>query len=265
VTNILQVILLGLIQGLTEFLPISSSAHLIFIPNLFGWEQRGLAFDIATHLGTLTAVLFYYREDLLKIIKDSLQFKNSPYSKLGIYITLATIPVGLVGILCEGLIDKYLRSDVVIAISTIIFGIVLYLADKYNKKNQANAKLNIFNCLFVGLAQILALIPGASRSGVTLSAGLFAKLDRHTAAKFSFLLSIPVIGMAGGLQIYKLFFHGLTINLLEIVIGFSVAAISGYCCINVFLKLLQRIGLTPFVIYRIILGIMLLTFMQVYR
>ena len=257
--NILQTIILGLIQGLTEFLPISSSAHLIFIPNIFGWEQRGLAFDVATHLGTLSAVILYYRYELLKIAQDSIQFKLTNNSKLGLYIILATIPVGIAGILFEKVIDQYLRNNLVIAVSTMVFGIVLFLADYYNKKLSKHSELNIYNSLVIGLAQALALIPGSSRSGLTLSAGLLTKLDRLAAAKFSFLLSIPVIVIAGMLQVYKLFFHGLKINLLETSLGFVVAAISGYLCINVFLKLIQRVGLLPFVIYRIILGLTLLT------
>lgn len=257
--NILQTIVLGLIQGLTEFLPISSSAHLIFIPNILGWEQRGLAFDVATHLGTLSAVLLYYRNELLKITKDSLQLRLTKNSKLGLYIILATIPVGIAGIIFEKTIDQYLRNNLTIAISTIIFGIVLFFADYYNKKLQRHNELNVNNSILIGIAQAIALIPGSSRSGLTLSAGLFVKLDRVNAAKFSFLLSIPVIIMAGSLQVYKLFFHGLNINFLETSIGFAVAAISGYLCINLFLKLIQRIGLLSFVIYRIILGTALLT------
>ena len=256
--NILQTICLGLIQGLTEFLPISSSAHLIFIPNLFGWQARGIAFDVATHLGTLTAVLFYYRQELFAIAQDTLRGKVTANSKLGVYLIISTIPVGLAGIIAEGFINKYLRTDLVIAISTLFFGIILFLADNYSKKDNLTTKLNVSNTIFIGLVQILALIPGASRSGVTLSAGLFSKLERATAAKFSFMLSIPVIIMAGLLQLYKIIFQGLSVNLLECGVGFVVAALSGYLCINLFLKLIQRSGLLPFVIYRIILGTTLL-------
>jgi undecaprenyl-diphosphatase len=260
-TSIMQTIILGLIQGITEFLPVSSSAHLIFIPNLLGWSQRGIAFDVATHLGTLTAVLLYYRVQLWQITQDMLQAKNTPNSKLGLQLILATIPVGLAGIIFEKFIDQNLRTDHVIAISTIIFALILLLAQIYHNKHKPHTTPTMFESVFIGLAQILALIPGASRSGVTLSAGLFAKLDKANAAKFSFMLSIPVIAAAGMLQIYKIMFNNLAVNMPEIIIGFSVSAISGYFCIKVFISLLECVGLLPFIIYRILLGIALLAYL----
>ncbi len=259
--SLLQVIVLSLVQGLTEFLPVSSSAHLILVPTLLGWEDQGLAFDVAVHFGTLLAVIGYFRLEILKMLQDfgdSLRGKGtSVYAKRFWMIGFATIPVGLVGITCRNLVEVYLRSPIVIAVSTLGFAGVLWIADRIGKQRRELNALNRFDVLWIGLLQALSLIPGTSRSGITLTAGLFRGLSREAAAEFSFLLSIPVILCAGGLETLKLLKSSVEVNWGFLGLGVGISAISGYFCIVYFLKLLNKIGLFPFILYRFCLGIFL--------
>lgn len=260
--NIFHAVVLAIIQGLTEFLPVSSSAHLILVPIIFHWPDQGLAFDVIIHLGTLFAVLMYFRKELKLMIKDCWQaLKHKRYTKnfhLAWTIALATIPVGIAGITGNKIIGTYLRAPIVIAFTTIIFGILLGIATLVAKQKRNEYNVTWRDALMIGVAQAIALIPGTSRSGITLTAGLFAGLTRTAAARFSFLMSIPVIILAATIQCFDLYAQPEPINFQALFVGLVVAAISGYLCIDVFLKLLDRYGVMPFVIYRLILGVILL-------
>lgn len=257
--DIIQAIALALLQGLTEFLPISSSAHLILLPIVLGWEDQGLAFDVAVHVGTLTAVVAYYRKDLQQII--SAWFASicgqglNDAGRLAWFVILATIPVGLTGISLPDAVLEQLRSPIVIASSTIAFGILLWYAQ--NSAKESRQQINIFDALVIGTFQALALIPGTSRSGITITAGLLTGLQREQAARFSFLLSIPSIALPGMLKSIDLVESNIPVAWDLIILGTVTSAIIAYLTIGWFLRLLQNIGLMPFVYYRLILGIIL--------
>lgn len=254
-------VVLALVQGLTEFLPISSSAHLILLPVIAGWEDQGLAFDVAVHVGTLAAVVWYFRRELLPMMRDwlgSLQGRHTPDSRLAWAVLLGTIPVGLAGLAFNDFIEVHLRSPLVIAATTIGFGLALWWADARGRRERDEHTIGWRDVLVVGVAQAIALIPGTSRSGITITAGLLMGLDRVAAARFSFLLSIPVIVLAGGLETFKLVKVGDGVAWLPIGIGVVVSAVSAYLCIRAFIALLQRMGMGPFVAYRMLLGVVLL-------
>jgi undecaprenyl-diphosphatase len=257
-----QLIVLAIIQGLTEFLPISSSAHLILLPKLTGWEDQGLAFDVTVHVGTLIAVLAYFRNDLLLITRAWLvslrERRQTPESRLGWGVLVATIPVGLVGLLFSSEVENYLRSPTVIAIATIVFGILLWWADRRGARRHDEYALRMTGILLIGVAQAISIIPGTSRSGITLTAGLMLGLTRQAAARFSFLLSIPVIVLAGGWEAVKVARLGAPVSWMEMIVGAVVAGVVAYWTIHFFIRLLDRIGMVPFVAYRIVLGIVLL-------
>lgn len=261
----LQVVVLSIVQGVTEFLPVSSSAHLILVPVLLGWPDQGLAFDIAAHLGTLMAAIAYFRVELVTMCRDFLRsfqgYGMSAAARLLWAIGFATIPVGLCGLFLRKIVETYLRASLVIGFTTMVFGLLLWIADKWSKKNHALESLNWRDVILVGVSQALSLIPGVSRSGITLTAGLLSGLTREAAARFSFLLSIPVIFLAGGLESYKLISSDTIIDWSSLGLGVMLSAMSGYICIHYFLKLLQTVGLMPFIIYRLCLGGILL-FMQ---
>ena len=259
-----QVLGLGLLQGLTEFLPISSSAHLILLPLVVGWTDQGLAFDVAVHLGTLLAVVCYFRCDLKKIVAGwagSLIYKKQTQeSRLAWMIVVGTIPVGLVGLLAGSLVEIYLRSPSIIAVSTILFGLLLWFADVKGKRSKNEDTMTIKMALVIGLYQVLALIPGTSRSGITMTGGLLLGLTREAAARFSFLLSVPLIFLAGSLKSFELINSSETIDWASISLGVLISALSAFACIAVFLRLLEKIGMLPFVLYRLVLGGFLLYF-----
>ena len=259
----IQAILLAIIQGLTEFLPISSSAHLILLSEISGWEDQGLAFDVALHFGTLLAVLFYFKNDLSNMfVRSNFQSTNSfIHSQLGI-ISIATIPVVLFGGLFNESIEQIrITEDLmpkVIAIATIFFGLLLFLADS-RKKNNNDTAVNLGIGFLIGLSQVFALIPGTSRSGVTITAGLFLGLSRKEAAKFSFLLAIPVIIAASAFKLYQLTqVEVLIFDYLDLFLGIVVSFIVAFLTIKWFLRMVQKIGMLPFFIYRLVLGALIL-------
>ena len=261
--DVIRATFLALVQGFTEFLPISSSAHLILPSALLGWDDQGLAFDVAVHFGTLSAVLFYFRKDLLSISRACFAHvfrqEDSMESRLGWQLIIATIPVIVVGFLLKDYVDLYLRETYVIAITTIFFGIMLFLADKKSSGTQTLATMTWKIALFIGLAQILALVPGTSRSGITMTAALFSNMDRDSSSRFSFLLSIPVILGAALLLTLDLVAQEM-VNWSELFYGMLVSGIVAYLCIYGFLKVINRVGFLPFVIYRLILGSVLFLF-----
>jgi undecaprenyl-diphosphatase len=268
--NIIEVFVLAILQGLTEFLPISSSAHLILPSQLLGWQDQGLGFDVAVHMGTLVAVLLYFRQEVgamavawLATFNKSAEANNSFDGKLAWWILFATIPAGLFGLFGKDFIEENLRSALVIAITTLLFGFLLGFADikaGQRSTNKPLEKLGFKGAMLIGLAQALALIPGTSRSGITMTIGLLLGLSRDNAARFSFLLSIPAIAMAGGYLIVKLMLAGEGVDWSMLALGSALSFISAYACIHYFLILLDRVGMMPFVIYRLLLGIALLWF-----
>ena len=258
--EILQIVILALVQGLTEFLPISSSAHLILVPVLTDWPDQGLAFDVAVHAGTLTAVVLYFRRELARMLVEWFaSFKGglTPDARLAWAVLIGTIPVGLAGLLFKGVIETQLRSPMVIAMATIVFGLLLWYGDRTGKRSKNEYGLHLRDVLIIGLAQALALIPGTSRSGITITAALMLGLNREAAARFSFLLSIPVIFLAGSLETMEYLSAASIEDAQPLLIGALISAVSAYACIHYFLKLLERIGMMPFVAYRLVLGVVL--------
>ncbi len=267
----LEIIILALLQGLTEFLPISSSAHLILPSQIFGWQDQGLAFDVAVHVGTLLAVMLYFRQEIgamsvawLGTINVGSEKNNRSFDgKLAWWIIFATIPAGLFGLLGKDFIEEHLRSALVISATTLLFGFLLGFADikaGHRKEHKSLEDLGFKGAMLIGLAQAIALIPGTSRSGITMTIGLMLGLSRDNAARFSFLLSIPAIAMAGSYLTLKLVLSTEAVDWQAIGLGSLLAFVSAYTCIHYFLILLNKLGMMPFVIYRLILGVGLLWF-----
>jgi undecaprenyl-diphosphatase len=256
-----QAVILALVQGLTEFLPISSSAHLVFPSLLLGWPDQGLAFDVAVHVGTLSAVVFYYRHTLRAItlawFRSLAGGGHSEDSRLVWYLGLATIPAGLVGLLGGQFIEQELRSLPVIASTTLVFGILLGLADRYADRTPGSRQLTLSVALLIGAAQALAPVPGVSRSGITITAALMLNMSRQHAARFSFLLSIPIIASAGLLKAWELWNTSSSLYWELMILGAAVSGITAYLCIALFLRLLDRLGMMPFVYYRLVLAAVL--------
>lgn len=268
--NAFQIAILSLVQGLTEFLPISSSAHLILVPYFANWPDQGIFFDVAVHFGTLLAVTLYFRKTLISIAINwttSLFTRQStPESKLGWQLIATTIPAVLVGLLFHDVVANTLRSPIVIGFTTVIFGLLLFFSDRQSSRqlhhattaptlNAVPSGLNWKTVMFVGMAQALALIPGTSRSGVTMTACLFMGLTRENAARFSFLMSIPIILMATSYEGLRLIKEPISFSAQELVLAVGIAFVSAYFCIHYFLKLIQKIGMLPFTLYRLLLGI----------
>ncbi|TBU75776.1 undecaprenyl-diphosphatase [Pseudomonas daroniae] len=258
----LHLLILSLIQGVTEFLPVSSSAHLILPSQLLGWEDQGQAFDVAVHVGTLMAVILAFRQQIVAIVQGwlghVLHSRVTPESRMGWMIILATVPAALAGLLFESVIEQYTRSMLVIGTTTIVFGLVLWWADAKGSRDADMSRMTWRQALLIGLAQMLALIPGTSRSGITMTAALMLGFDRQSAARFSFLLSIPLILAAGGLKAAHLVQEGNGAHWGDIAWGTGLSFVSAFLCIKLFLAALDRIGMLPFVIYRLILGAFLL-------
>jgi undecaprenyl-diphosphatase len=261
-----EAFVLALVQGLTEFLPISSSAHLILPSQVLGWEDQGLAFDVAVHVGTLLAIILYFRDDLVLLAKawfrsllgpSKLPQNSKQHARLAWLIVLATIPAGLAGLILNDFISEHLRSTLVIAATTIVFGLLLWFSDSHGARNRVLENIDLKTALLIGVSQALALIPGTSRSGITMTAALLLGLTRDAAARFSFLLSVPLIAAAGGLKTKELLETGSDAQLQLIAFATMVAFISAFFCIHFFLRFLERIGFMPFVVYRLSLGVIL--------
>ena len=275
--DVFRAIVLGIIQGLTEFLPISSSAHLVIVPWLFGWEPFGLAFDTSLHLGTLLAVVLYFHNDLTAIVVGILRgwrdlprgrLPADPMGRLGLYFVVASVPTALVGLLLENSIDEHFHADTVtnralalVAVVMILMGLLLGAADRYARGREGRPfeSLGLREALIVGFAQALALVPGVSRSGSTITAGLFAGMSKPTAARFSFLLGVPAVFGAGLLGLLRLWQDGVPAGEGDAFIaGFLSAALVGYLAIAGLMRYIQTRSLDVFVIYRIVLGVSLL-------
>ena len=252
----IQVFVLACIQGLTEFLPVSSSAHLILVPVLTGWPDQGLAFDVAVHVGTLTAVLVYFRRDFAAMLREEIRrpAEAAGHARLGWLVVVASVPVGVAGLAVGAGLSESLRDPLVIAAATAGFGLLLLVAERVGAKARRIESIGVGGAIVIGCAQALALIPGTSRAGITMTAGLLVGLTPAASARFSFLLSAPVILIAGGYKALELAAGAADAQWSSLAAGAIVAAICAYACIHAFLLLVDRIGFAPFVAYRLVLG-----------
>ncbi|HOP22122.1 MAG TPA: undecaprenyl-diphosphate phosphatase [Gammaproteobacteria bacterium] len=246
--ELIQWLVLALVQGITEYLPVSSSAHLILVPAIMDWKDQGLMMDIAAHGGSLLAVMWYFKKEILELLTGQ---KN----KLFIQLVIATIPLALIGVLTAGFIENNLRSPAIIAISSIIFGVVLFLSEKLAKsKNEITTK----NAFLIGVGQVLALIPGASRSGVTMTTAMLQGYSKTQAAKFSFLLAIPALLMTTAYGVLKVYQNPEEYNPTGFLIVLVLSFITSLISIKLFLKLIEKIKMCYFMWYRILLGALIL-------
>ena len=255
-----QVIVLALIQGITEFLPISSSAHLILPAELTAWPDQGLRFDVAVHLGTLTAVIVYFREELMGFATEAFRLRAGSSTRLLSRVAIATVPAALAGLLFKPFVESELRTVVVIAVATMAFAIPLWWADRRATSTRDEHALSYGQAAVIGLAQAMALVPGVSRSGVTITAALLVGLGRRGASRFSFLLAIPTIAGAALLTAVDARTAPEVVPWTYLGLGFAVSAIAAYVCIRAFVALVNRTGMTPYVVYRLALGAVLLWF-----
>ena len=253
-----QIIVLALIQGITEFLPISSSAHLILPAELTAWPDQGLLFDVAVHLGTLTAVIVYFRAELMRFSAEALRLRAGASTLLLSRVAIATVPAALAGLLFKPYIESELRTVGVIAVTTIAFAIPLWWADRRAASTRDEHTLSYTQAIVIGLAQALALVPGVSRSGITITAALLVGLGREGAARFSFLLAIPTITGAALLSAVDARTAPEVVPWTDLGLGFTVSAVAAYGCISAFIALVNRTGMTPYVVYRLALGGVLL-------
>ena len=257
----LQAAVLGIIQGLSEFLPISSSAHLTLAPWLFGWEDPGLAFDVALHLGTLLAVLWYFRMEWLALIKATFGILTTgrietPEKRRVIYLIIATIPGGIGGVLLQSHAESAFRNPELIGIALIAMGIVLWLVDKAADQARILGEMRWVDSLLIGLSQVVALIPGVSRSGATISSARGLRFDRESAAEFSFLMSMPIIAAAVIFEGPKALQEGGITN--ELISGVVASAVSGWLAISVLMRYVSRHSYGIFAFYRVALGLVVL-------
>ncbi len=269
--DLFQSVIIGLIQGLTEFLPISSTAHVRIVPSLLGWNDPGAAVTAVTQLGTLAAVLIYFRDDLIALTRAGLHsligfrhrrtwgVQTVQQVRLFWFITLGTLPIGVFGLLFRHQIENDLRSLSIIGWSLIGLAVLLALAEISAKHRRKIAEMNFIDTQVIGLAQAVALIPGSSRSGVTITAGLFLGLTRESAARFSFLLSIPAVMASGLLELKELTQHGIgNEGFFNLMVATLVAGVIGYASIAFLLRWLQTRSTLVFILYRIALGVVIL-------
>jgi undecaprenyl-diphosphatase len=255
--NILQAAVLGLVQGLGEFLPISSSAHLVLVPWLFNWEDPGLTFDIALHFGTLIAVVIYFWRDWLKLIARGFTDVQSTEGHMLWYLVLATIPGAAIGLLLEKKAETVFRNPLLIACLLIILGVILYWVDRRGKKEIMLEKITLKTSFFIGLSQALAIIPGVSRSGITMTTALALGMTREAAARFSFLLSAPIVLGAAVIKVPQVIANPAIVN-TNFIVGMIVSCITGVAAIGFLLRYLQTKTFLPFAWYRFILGIVVI-------
>jgi undecaprenyl-diphosphatase len=252
---VLHAIILGIVQGLTEALPISSSAHLVIVPWLFKWHYQGLSFDVALHLGTAAAFIVYFFKDWMEMLRSA--FTKNKMSKNNIFwfIVIATIPGAAAGLILEKKAETIFRSPLSIAAMLFLFAVILWLADHIGKKGRSMEEMDLKTAFVIGLAQAIAIMPGVSRSGITMTAGLFQGFSREAAAKFSFLLATPIIIAAGVLKLSKL--HASDLNNV-FWLGLASSAVSGFIGIRFLLGFVKKSNLNIFVLYRIVLAVAIL-------
>ena len=261
--SLLHALVLGVIQGITEFFPVSSSGHLVLTPALFGWDDQGLAFDTILHLGTLIAVLWAFRIDLTDLFHRAFVKHEASAQRLGVQVVVAAIPALAMGALLEPFIEGSLRLPVFVALNMAFWGVVLFIADRVSatrkRKTDDTKHITWWQAIAIGCAQAIAVLPGTSRSGITMTAGLFSGLDRKTAVDFSFLVSIPTIAAAGGYGMLKLLREGVPSgDWGDLLIGFLAAAITGAWAIRFLRSYVAKHSFTIFVWYRLILAAIVL-------
>jgi undecaprenyl-diphosphatase len=262
----LESIVLGIVQGLTEFLPISSTAHLRIVPAFLGWDDPGAAFTAVTQLGTMAAVLLYFRHDLIRIALAWLRSLRDPSARreldarLGWYIVLGTIPIGIFGVLFKDQIENGARDLYLIGSALIVLGLVLLAAEEVGTKDRSIEQIEARDGLVMGFAQALALVPGVSRSGATITGGLFLGLDRTTAARFSFLLSVPAVVLSGLLELGSILTgdEGQHVSTGRLALATVLAFVTGYAAIAWMLRYLSSHSTIVFVVYRVALGSLVL-------
>ena len=258
ILELLQVIALSLIQGFTEFLPISSSAHLLIPHHVFDWRDQGLAFDVAVHLGSLLAVISYFHKDIWKLIVALIQYLRTGHhtenSQFAYYLLIGSLPLLILGLIGRDWIEINLRTLQIIIISTVLFAPLLLAADLFGNKKRKHQELDLYSAIFIGATQILALIPGASRSGVTITAALFLGFNRESASRISFMMAIPAIAGASFVKLFDLATREIPVQWTGIILGIFTSGIAAFTCITLFLKLIDRVGFLPFVLYRLLLG-----------
>ena len=262
--ELIQIIILGIIQGLTEFLPVSSSGHLILTPLVLNFNDQGLALDAILHLGTLMAIIIFFKKDLLDIFKGLFDRERDTH-RIAWWIMAASLPAGMVGLFFAEWIESNLRSPTFVAINLLIWSSVFYLADRSAKRKiQLELKeLKFSQIFFICCAQAIALLPGTSRSGVTIAAGLFGNLNHTAATRFSFLLGAPIIFAAGMHKLIEFISHPNAIQVythLHLIIGLVVSFLIGLLAIKLLLKVVEKVGLLPFIIYRLFLAVGILIY-----
>ena len=253
-----QVIVLAIVQGLTEFLPISSSGHLVLVPSAFGWSDQGMAFDVAVHFGSLAAVLTYFRGDIRMLLGGARQViagkLGSFEARLALGLGLGTVPAALAGLLLAAWIGDHLRSPSVIVVTLSGYAVLMLLADRFGRKNRDLGGIGMRDAVCIGIAQALALVPGTSRSGVTITAAMALGYERTEAARFSFLLAVPVILLATVYEISVLLRSETVVAWDQLGLGAALSAVVAYFSIEFFMRFVRRVGLLPFVIYRLLLA-----------
>ncbi len=256
-----QAFVLGTLQGLSEFLPISSSAHLFLTPWFFGWSAGGLAFDVALHMGTLIAVLWYFRNDWIALIKATISMIKGRCIETNeqrrvLFLIIATIPGAIGGVLLQSRAESTFRNPLLVAITLIVMGLLLWLIDKLRDRQRALGDMKWLDALFIGLSQVVALVPGVSRSGSTITTGRLLRFDRAAAARFSFLMSMPITAAAIVYEAPKALQEGASIT--PLIVGVAAAAISGWLAIAVLMRFLSRHSYGVFAVYRVVLGLVVL-------
>ena len=262
---VLQALVMGIVQGLTEFLPVSSSGHLIVVPFLLGWDDaflNSLAFSVMLHLGTLVALLAYFREDWLRLIPAGLaairdrSFRSDPDRRLAGLLAASTIPAAIVGLVFNDLIEDQFRQVGLVAVMLVVGGVILFVADRVGRRSRAIADITFPVAIGIGAAQALALIPGISRSGISISAGRLAGLDREAAARFAFLMATPITAGAGVFEARKLLTGeaGVEVSIAPLLVGMVAALLSGLAAIHFMLRYLRTRSLDAFVWYRFVLA-----------
>jgi undecaprenyl-diphosphatase len=261
--DILHIIILSIIQGVTEFLPISSSGHLIILPRIMNWHDQGLLIDVAMHIGTLMAVILYFHRETLNLLtgfRDIFTNRDSTGRTLFVNLTVATIPVIVAGLLLKNAIENDFRSALLVGTMSIVFGLVLYMADrKAELPHRRFESIIRSHAALIGLAQVLALVPGVSRSGITMTAALFLGYSRSTSARFSLLLSIPTTFAAGTLAVWEIIQKGNAQLTTDAFLAGIIAFAAGYLAIAGLMRLLKNSTFLPFVLYRLIFGIVLIS------
>lgn len=254
----LQIVILAIVQGLTEFLPISSSGHLVLVPYLFEWTDQGLAFDVAVHFGSLAAVCLFFRKDIASLLSGGVQILGgnvtSPESRMALAIALGTVPAAIAGLSFASWIELNLRDPAVIVYTLAGYGIIMALADRFGRRERNMTDVGFKEAFIIGCAQALALVPGTSRSGVTITAARILGFERQDAARFSFLLSAPVIFLAAGYKFVEMISGEAVVAWGQLGLGAVVSCIVAYISIEFFMRVVTRIGLAPFAIYRLILA-----------